>query len=66
MPGPPTPEDRSITESPTPRLTRPSRPGVPALEGLVRRTAHETVLDTLRKAILGGTIEAGTPLVQAG
>lgn len=44
---------------------RPSRPGVPALEGLVRRTAHETVLDTLRKAILGGTIEAGTPLVQA-
>lgn len=59
------PEERSITESPPPRLMRPSRPAVPALEGLVRRTAHETVLDTLRKAILGGTIEAGTPLVQA-
>jgi DNA-binding GntR family transcriptional regulator len=32
---------------------------------VLKQTAHASVLDTLRRAILGGIIEAGTPLVQA-
>jgi DNA-binding GntR family transcriptional regulator len=38
---------------------------IPPLGGVLKRTAHASVLDTLRKAILDGVIEAGTPLVQA-
>jgi DNA-binding GntR family transcriptional regulator len=40
-------------------------PSIPRLEGVLRRTTHETVLETLRKAILDGVLESGTPLVQA-
>lgn len=40
-------------------------PSIPPLEGVLRRTTHETVLETLRKAILDGVLESGTPLVQA-
>jgi DNA-binding GntR family transcriptional regulator len=32
---------------------------------VLKQTAHASVLDTLRRAILGGVIEAGTPLVQS-
>ena len=38
---------------------------LPPLGGVLKQTAHASVLDTLRRAILGGVIEAGTPLVQA-
>jgi DNA-binding GntR family transcriptional regulator len=37
----------------------------PSLGGVLRQTTHATVLDILRRAILGGVLEAGTPLVQA-
>lgn len=40
-------------------------PSILPLEGVPRRTTHETVLETLRKAILNGVLESGTPLVQA-
>lgn len=36
-----------------------------AVMGQPRRTAHEYVRDTVRQAILGGTLRAGTRLVQA-
>lgn len=35
----------------------------PRLRRAPRRTAHESVLDSLRQAILGGSLEAGSPLV---
>lgn len=38
---------------------------LPPLGGVLKRTAHASVLDTLRRAILGGVLESGTPLVQA-
>jgi DNA-binding GntR family transcriptional regulator len=38
---------------------------LPPLAGVEKQTAHASVLDTLRRAILGGVLEAGTPLVQA-
>jgi DNA-binding GntR family transcriptional regulator len=33
--------------------------------GIEKQTAHASVLETLRRAILGGVLEAGTPLVQS-
>lgn len=39
-------------------------PSILPLEGRLRRTTHETVLETLRKAILDGVLESGTLLVQ--
>jgi DNA-binding GntR family transcriptional regulator len=48
----------------SPENTR-SLSSAPRLQGVLRRTAHETVLETLRKAILDGVLEAGTPLVLA-
>jgi DNA-binding GntR family transcriptional regulator len=38
---------------------------LPALAGVLKKTAHASVLDALRRAILGGVIEAGTPLIQS-
>jgi DNA-binding GntR family transcriptional regulator len=38
---------------------------LPPLGGVLKQTAHASVLDTLRRAILGGVLEAGTPLVQS-
>jgi DNA-binding GntR family transcriptional regulator len=38
---------------------------LPALGGVLKQTAHASVLDTLRRAILSGVIEAGTPLIQS-
>lgn len=37
--------------------------GIPALGDVPRRTAYEEVLDRLRRAILGGVLAPGTPLV---
>jgi DNA-binding GntR family transcriptional regulator len=39
--------------------------GLPVLGGVEKQTAHASVLETLRRAILGGVLEAGTPLVQS-
>jgi DNA-binding GntR family transcriptional regulator len=47
------------------RSPRTALPSIPPLDGVLRQTTHETVLETLRKAILDGVLEAGTPLVQA-
>jgi DNA-binding GntR family transcriptional regulator len=38
---------------------------LPDLGGVLKQTAHASVLETLRRAILGGIIEAGTPLIQS-
>jgi DNA-binding GntR family transcriptional regulator len=43
----------------------PAQSGLPPLGGVAKRTAHASVLETLRRAILGGVLEAGTPLVQS-
>jgi DNA-binding GntR family transcriptional regulator len=43
----------------------PPSSALPPLGGVLKQTAHASVLDTLRRAILGGVIEAGTPLVQS-
>ena len=37
--------------------------GIAALGDVPRRTAHQEVLDRLRRAILGGTLAPGTPLI---
>jgi DNA-binding GntR family transcriptional regulator len=44
---------------------QPPAAGLSALGDVVRRTAYEEVLDRLRRAILGGEVEPGTPLILA-
>lgn len=47
------------------RITNYALDGIPGLQGVQKRTAHEAVLDRLRMAILRGELAPGTPLVLA-